>query len=48
MAAEHGCDTRWRAPQEPISEKICEQIVDVHVPQVVEQVLKVPKFSNRD
>ena len=37
-----------RAPQEQTCEKICEQIVDVHVPQVVEQVLKVPKISSRD
>ena len=34
--------------QERIPEKICEQIVDVHVPQVVEQVLDVPKMSCRD
>ena len=29
--------------QERILEKICEQIADVHVRQVVEQVLEVPK-----
>ena len=48
MVAEHGCDTPWRAPQERISEKICEQIVAVHVPQVFVQVLEVPKISSRD
>ena len=44
MVAEHGCDTSWRALQEQTSEKICEQIVDVRVPQVVEQVLEVPNI----
>ena len=37
MVAEPGCDRQWRAPQEQTSEKICEQIVDVHV-----------KISSRD
>ena len=40
MAAEHSCDRPWRAPQE--------QTGDVHAPQVVEQVLEVPKISSRD
>ena len=35
-------------PQKQTSEKICEQIVDVHVPQVVGQVLEVPKTACRD
>ena len=35
-------------PQEQIPEKICEQIVDVHVSQVVGQVLEVPKTARRD
>ena len=48
MVAEHGCDTPWRVPQERISEKICEQIVAVHVPQVFVQVLEVPKISSQD
>ena len=29
-------------PQERIPEKICEQIADVHVPQVVKQIIEVP------
>ena len=33
---------------ERISERICEQIADVHVRQVVEQVLEVPKNSSQD
>ena len=48
MVAEHGCDTPWRAPRERISEKICEQVVDVQLPQVVEQVLGGPKIPSRD
>ena len=48
MVAEHGCDRPWQAPQEETSEKICEQIVEVHVPQVVGQVLEVPKTASRD
>ena len=44
MVAERGV---W-PPQEQIPEKICEQIVDVHVPQVVGQVLEVPKTACRD
>ena len=40
MAAKRGV---W-PPQEQIPGKICEQIVDVHVPQVLE----VPKTSSRD
>ena len=31
MVAEHGCDMPWRAPQEQVSERICEQIVDVQM-----------------
>ena len=31
-----------------MSERICEQIADVSAPQVVEQVLGVPKISSRD
>ena len=27
MVAEQGCDMPWRAPQEQVSERICEQIV---------------------
>ena len=34
--------------QEQISEKICKQIGDVHVPRAVEQVTEVPKISSRD
>ena len=34
--------------QKQTSEKICEQIVDVHVPQVVGQVLEVRKTACRD
>ena len=37
----------WRAPQEQTSERICEQIADVHVPQVVEQVLEVSKMAEQ-
>ena len=33
---------------EQIFERICEQIADVHVPQVVEQVLEAPKISSQD
>ena len=39
MKAEQCCSS------EQISERICKQIVDVHVPQVVEQV---PKISSQD
>ena len=35
-------------PQERILERICKQIVDVHVSQVVEQVTGVPKTPSRD
>ena len=35
-------------PQERIPERTCEQVVDVRVPQVVEQVLEVPKTARRD
>ena len=38
----------WRAPQEQISERICEQIVDVQVPQDVEQAIEVLKISSQD
>ena len=33
---------------ERISERICEQIADIHVPQVVGQVLEAPKISSHD
>ena len=55
MVAEHGCDMPWRAPQEQISERICEQIVDFQVPQndrdlhgTVEQIpdILVPETSS--
>ena len=45
MVAEPGCDMPWRAPQEQISERICDQIMDVCGPQVVEQTIGVPKIS---
>ena len=45
MVAEHGIPP---PPQERIPERICEQIADVHVRQVVEQVLAVPKNSSQD
>ena len=48
MVAEHGCDMPWRAPQEQVSWKICEQIVDVQVPQDVEQAIAVLKISSSD
>ena len=35
-------------PQEQIPERTCEQVVDVRMPQVVGQVLEVPKISNQD
>ena len=35
-------------PQEQIPERTCEQVVDVRVPQVVGQVLEVPKISSQD
>ena len=44
MVAERGV---WPS-QEQISEKICNQIGDVYVSQVVEQVTEVPKTSSRD
>ena len=44
MVAERGV---WPS-QEQIPEKICEQIVDVHIPQDVGQVLEVPKTACRD
>ena len=44
MVAERGV---W-PPQEQIPEKICDQIVVVHVSQVVGQVLEVPKSASRD
>ena len=34
-------------PQEQIPEKICEQIADVDVPQVVEQIIEVPKMAEQ-
>ena len=43
MVAEHSV---W-PPQEQIPEKICEQIADVHVPQVVEQIIEVPKMAEQ-
>ena len=48
MVAEHGCDMPWRAHQEQVSWKICEQIVDVQVPQDVEQAIAVLKISSSD
>ena len=35
-------------PQGRIPERTCEQVVDVHVRQVVEQVLEVPEISSQD
>ena len=32
---------------ERISERICEQIADVRVPQVVEQIIEVPKMTEQ-
>ena len=50
MVAEHGYP--WECgvwpPQEQIPEKICEQIVDVHVSQDVGQVFEAPKISSQD
>ena len=43
MVAERGV---W-PPKEQILEKICEQIADVHVPQVVEQIIEVPKMAEQ-
>ena len=34
-------------PQERIADRICEHVVDVSVPQVVEQLLIVPKISSQ-
>ena len=44
MVAERGV---W-PPQEQIPEKICEQIVDVHVSQDVGQIFEAPKISSQD
>ena len=44
MVAERGV---W-PPQERTPEKTCEQVVDLHERQVVEQVLAVPKNSSQD
>ena len=44
MVAEHGLPQ----PQEQIPERTCEQVVDVRMPQVVGQVLEVPKNSSQD
>ena len=44
MVAERGL----LLPQERIPEKICEQIVDVHVSQDVGQVFEAPKISSQD
>ena len=44
MVAERGISQH----QERIPEKICEQIVDVHVPQDVGQVLEMPKIPSRE
>ena len=44
MVAEHG----FPLPQEQILERTCEQVVDVRMPQVVGQVLEVPKISSQD
>ena len=35
-------------PRERIPERICEQVMDVHVRQVVEQGLEVPEISSQD
>ena len=35
-------------PQEQIPERTCEQVVDVRMPQVIGQVLDVPKISSQD
>ena len=35
-------------PQEQILERTCEQVVDVRMPQVIGQVLEVPKISSQD
>ena len=43
MVAERGV---W-PHQEQIHEKICEQIADVHVPQVVEQIVEMPKMAEQ-
>ena len=43
MVAERGV---WPL-QKQIPEKICEQIADVHVPQVVEQIIEVPKMAEQ-
>ena len=32
--------------QERISARICEQVADVHVPQVLERTIEVPKIPN--
>ena len=34
-------------PQERIADRICEHVVDVSVPQVVEQLFVVPKISSQ-
>ena len=49
MVAEHGCprDRGVWPPQEQILEKICEQIADVHVPQVVEQIIEVHEMAEQ-
>ena len=49
MVAEHFCprDRGVWPPQEQIPEKICEQIADVHVPQVIEQTIEVPKMAEQ-
>ena len=49
MVAEHGCprDRGVWPPQEQTPEKICEQIADVHMPQVVEQTVEVPKMAEQ-
>ena len=49
MVAEHGCprDRGVWPPQEQTPEKICEQIADVHMPQVVEQTIEVPKMAEQ-
>ena len=44
MVAESGIPQ----PQEQIPERTCEQVVDVRMPQVVGQVLEVPKISSQD
>ena len=40
-------DASKNVPQERIADRICEHVVDVSVPQVVEQLFVVPKISSQ-